>query len=86
MDFTELHAFLFDLDGCVYTGNMLVPGVQGVIQLLRDKGRRLLFLTNNSREAGEEIRMKLDRLGVRADREEVLSAAEIVGPLVRERF
>ena len=86
MDLNSLRAFLFDLDGCVYTGDTLVPGVQAVIHALREKGRRLLFLTNNSREAGEEIQVKLDRLGVRADREEILSATEIVGPLVRERF
>jgi HAD superfamily hydrolase (TIGR01450 family) len=86
MNLSSLRAFIFDLDGCVYTGNTLVPGVQAFIQELREKDRRLLFLTNNSREAGEELQAKLDRLGVRAAREEILSAAEIVGPLVRERF
>lgn len=86
MDFRSVRAFIFDLDGCVYTGNTLVPGVQEFIQELREKNRRLLFLTNNSREAGEELQAKLHRLGVRAVREEILSAAEIVGPLVQERF
>lgn len=86
MDLRSLRAFIFDLDGCVYTGNTLVPGVQEFIQELREKNRRLLFLTNNSREAGEELQAKLARLGIAAAREEILSAAEIVGPFVRERF
>lgn len=86
LDLRLLRAFIFDLDGCVYTGNTLVPGVHALLQRLRENGRRILFLTNNSREAGEELRAKLARMGVSATREEILSAVEIVGPLVRERF
>ena len=86
MDLKSLRAFILDLDGCVYTGETLVPGVQAFIQELREKGRRMLFLTNNSREAGEELQAKLRRLGVVATREEILSAVEVVGPFIRERF
>jgi HAD superfamily hydrolase (TIGR01450 family) len=86
VDPRALRAFIFDLDGCVYTGNTLVPGVQACLASLREKGRRILFLTNNSREAGDEIQAKLARLEIPALREEVLSAAEIVGPFVRDRF
>lgn len=86
MDLRSLRGFIFDLDGCVYTGDTLVPGVQAFLGELREKGRRILFLTNNSREAGEELQAKLARLGIPAAREEILSAVEIVGPLVRDRF
>jgi HAD superfamily hydrolase (TIGR01450 family) len=86
LDLRCLRGFVFDLDGCVYTGESLVPGAQACLRALRDRGRRILFLTNNSRESGEELQAKLVRLGVPATREEILSAAEVVGPLVRERF
>ncbi|MGE5850131.1 MAG: HAD-IIA family hydrolase [Candidatus Methylomirabilota bacterium] len=86
MDLKSVRGFLFDLDGCVYTGNRLVPGVQVILQALRATGRRILFLTNNSREDGGQLQAKLVRLGVPASREEVLSAVEIVGPFVRDRF
>ena len=86
MDLRGVRGFIFDLDGCVYTGNRLVPGVQTVLQELRATGRRILFLTNNSREDGGQLQAKLVRLGVSASREEVLSAVEIAGAFVRERF
>jgi len=86
MDLRSLRAFIFDLDGCVYTGNTLVPGVQACLQRLRERGGRILFLTNNSREGGAELQGKLARLGIPAQREEILSAVEVVGPFVRERF
>ena len=34
MDLKSVRGFLFDLDGCVYTGNRLVPGVQVILQAL----------------------------------------------------
>jgi HAD superfamily hydrolase (TIGR01450 family) len=85
-DLSALRAFIFDLDGCVYTGNTLVPGVQEFLRALRAADRKILFLTNNSREAGDELLAKLTRLGVFAAPEEMLSAAEITGAFVRERF
>src|SRR5437867_1622099 len=44
-----MRGFIFDLDGCVWTGDVLVPGAADVLALLRSQGRALTFLTNNSR-------------------------------------
>ncbi len=86
MDLASLRAFIFDLDGCVYHGNTLLPGVAEVLSRLRASGRRVLFLTNNSREAGDQLLAKLHRLGVAAEPEEIVSAAEAAAPFVRERY
>jgi HAD superfamily hydrolase (TIGR01450 family) len=86
MDLRTLRAFIFDLDGCVYAGTALLPGVRELLQQLRTDGRQVLFLTNNSREDGAELAAKLRRLGVLADRGDVLSAAETVGPFLARRF
>jgi len=79
-------AFIFDLDGCVYTGNALVPGVARCLAAIRARGQQVLFLTNNSREFGDELLDKLVRLGIHATASEMLSAAEVAGPFVREHF
>jgi HAD superfamily hydrolase (TIGR01450 family) len=86
MDLSALRAFIFDLDGCVYNGETLLPGVDTVLDALRRSGRRVLFLTNNSRQAADELLGKLRRLGVPAAPEEIISAAEIAGPVVRARY
>jgi HAD superfamily hydrolase (TIGR01450 family) len=86
MDFTALRAFIFDLDGCVYNGETLLPDVDTVLESLRRTGRRVLFLTNNSRQAAEELLGKLGRLGIAATPEEILSGAEVAGPVVRARY
>ena len=86
MDLSALRAFIFDLDGCVYNGETLLPGVETVLDALRRSGRRVLFLTNNSRQAAEELLGKLRRLDIPAAPEEIVSAAEITGPVVRARY
>ncbi len=86
MDLATLRAFILDLDGCVYTGETLVPGVEEFLRTLRAKGRQVCFLTNNSREDSAELLGKLDRLGIPARREEILSAAELAPRYLRERL
>ncbi|MDQ5948128.1 MAG: 5-nucleotidase, partial [Pseudomonadota bacterium] len=41
---------LSDMDGVIYRGNELIPGVQHFIQHLRDTETKFLFLTNNAEQ------------------------------------
>ena len=59
-------------DGCVYNGETLLPGVDTVLDALRRSDRGVLFLTNNSRQAADELLGKLRRLGIAAAPEEHL--------------
>src|SRR2546422_10816746 len=74
-----MRGFIFDLDGCVWTGEVLVPGAAEVLALLRSQGRALTFLTNNSRARAATMQAKLERLGVPAAVDEVLTPLEILG-------
>lgn len=74
----DLAAFVFDLDGCVYTGRALVPGVERVLRALRDLGKRILFLTNNSGESAADILDKLRSLGLEAHPDEVMTALDLL--------
>ena len=82
----EARGFVFDLDGCVWTGEQLVPGAADVLALLRTKGRGVCFLTNNSRARSATLQAKLERLGVAAAVHEVLTPLEILGEVIAARF
>jgi len=82
----EARGFVFDLDGCVWTGEMLVPGAADVLALLREQGRGVSFLTNNSRARSGTLQAKLERLGVTAATHEVLTPLEILGEVIAARF
>jgi len=82
----EMRGFVFDLDGCVWAGDILMPGAGEVLALLRGQGRGLTFLTNNSRARAATIQAKLERLGVQAAIHEVLTPLEILGEVITTRW
>lgn len=40
--------YIFDLDGVIYIGNSLLPGVKKTLKELERRGERICFLSNNS--------------------------------------
>jgi glycerol-1-phosphatase len=81
----SLAGFVFDLDGCVWNGNVLNPGARDTLAALAGAGRRLAFISNNSRARGAELRARLHALGVDVA-EHVLTPLEILGRVITERF
>src|SRR5260370_33721734 len=82
----EMRGLVFDLDGCVWTGDVLTPGAAQVLALIRQQGKSLCFLTNNSRARARTMQAKLVRLGVEAKEHEVLTPLEILGEVVTGRW
>ena len=46
IDFNEKKGFICDMDGVIYHGNQILPGVPEFIQWLHDEKKEYLFLTN----------------------------------------
>jgi 4-nitrophenyl phosphatase len=82
---SAVRAFVFDLDGCVWNGDVLNPGAAELLASLHAGGRRLGFITNNSRATGADIRARLERLGVRVA-DTVLTPLEIIGETIADRY
>jgi len=68
-------AFLFDLDGVVYRGDRPVPGAPETLTALREAGRQVVFLTNNSARTPQAVAEKLEGMGIRADPSGVVTSA-----------
>ena len=41
-------AFISDMDGVIYHGNLLLPGVKEFVAWLNEHEKRYIFLTNSS--------------------------------------
>lgn len=52
------------MDGVLYHGNRLLPGVREFVQWLKDDNKRYVFITNASERTPKELREKLFRLGI----------------------
>lgn len=65
--------YVFDLDGTLYLGESLIPGAAETVARLREAGARVAFLTNNPTSLPADYAAKLTRLGVPAERGDVVS-------------
>ncbi len=70
--------FIFDLDGTVYLGDRLIPGADRVIRLLREKGRKVVFLSNKPLEARQAYEAKLTRLGIPVGPSDVINSSFVL--------
>jgi HAD superfamily hydrolase (TIGR01450 family) len=82
----RLRGFVFDLDGCVWTGNVLSPGAGETLAALRAAGRRLAFISNNSRATGADLAARLRGLGVSVADADVLTPLDIIGRVIAEAY
>jgi ribonucleotide monophosphatase NagD (HAD superfamily) len=64
---------------------VLNPGAGETLAALHRGGRRLAFLSNNSRATGDDLRGELHTLGI-AIAEHVLTPLAILGDVIRERW
>ncbi len=69
---------LLDLDGCVYVGEVVIPGAAEALGELRAAGKTVAFLTNDARRSPEDYVRKLWSLGVRASLEEVVTVGAVI--------
>jgi NagD protein len=70
--------FIFDLDGTVYRGDSLIPGADRVIRLLREKGKKVIFLSNKPLQTREDYASKLTRLGIPTQPDEVINSTFVM--------
>ena len=67
--------FICDMDGVIYHGNKVLPGVVEFIKWLQESGKRFVFLTNSPEKTPHELSMKLGRMGLDVDADHFYTSA-----------
>ena len=67
--------FICDMDGVIYHGNRLLPGVKEFVQWLYAEEKNFLFLTNSSERSPKELQQKLARMGLDVDESHFYTSA-----------
>lgn len=73
--FREKLGYLCDMDGVIYHGNRLLPGVKEFVDWLYRENKRFLFLTNSSSKTPRELQDKLARMGLEVDESHFYTSA-----------
>lgn len=79
--------FLFDLDGVFYKGKESRVKIGGTraMEALREEGKHLFILTNNSTDSVETVHARLKEFGIPAKKDEVLTSSLLTAEYLRQK-
>jgi glycerol-1-phosphatase len=83
--FADYDHVLLDLDGCVWVDQSATPNAREALVELRAGGKRLAFITNDSRLAPEEYVRKLWSMGLQASLEEIVTVGSAIQYVLADR-
>lgn len=78
--------FLLDMDGTIYLGDQLIDGTHEFLQAAKEKGYKVLFLTNNSSKNGAAYLKKLAKMGIEANAEDVLTSGQAAAETILQCY
>ena len=85
---TELRSkkgYICDMDGVIYHGNRLLPGVKEFVSWLYEQKKSFLFLTNASERSPKELQQKLLRLGLEVDESHFYTSAQATAKFIHSQ-
>jgi HAD superfamily hydrolase (TIGR01450 family) len=82
----DFSAYLLDLDGVVYRGELLLPGARELVEWIDATNRTVAFVSNNSFATVDEVTAKLARLGTPRPQGRVVTAGWATIAVIAQRF
>jgi 4-nitrophenyl phosphatase len=83
-DMKDMKLAIFDLDGIIYRGNKLIPGVDKIIEILRNLNIQIVFNSNNSTLTRQMYVEKLNLFNVSCSIDDIFTSAYIAAEEITE--
>ena len=74
---SRVDGLVSDLDGVLYRGKRPIPEAINAVNVLRERGMRIVFCTNNSATTRADYVEKLARMGVDVDPHDLVNSSEV---------
>ena len=71
----EKKGFICDMDGVIYHGNEILPGVTEFVNWMVENDKKFVFLTNSPERTPHELSMKLERMGLKVSADHFYTSA-----------
>lgn len=75
----DMKAFIFDIDGVIYTGSGPILGAAEALVALRAAGKTVRFMTNNATKTPDDVVAAFAKVGAVIHPEEVMTSALAAG-------
>ena len=81
----DKRGFICDMDGVLYHGEQLLPGVKEFVNWLYEEEKEFLFLTNASNRTPLELHNKLLRMGIDVDESHFYTSALATAAFLKQQ-
>jgi HAD superfamily hydrolase (TIGR01457 family) len=82
----DYKGYIFDMDGVVYRGNTLIPGAVEALESLKRRGKRLVFVSNNSTRARDDYAERIREMGLPIEMDEVIPATYATARFLADNY
>jgi 4-nitrophenyl phosphatase len=76
--------FIWDCDGVIWSSDVPMKGAKELLNLLHSRGKRLLYVSNNSSKSRASYLGKLAKLGFPANEDSIFSSAYAAAYYIKE--
>ena len=81
----KISSVILDMDGVLYRGNEPIKGAAKAVAFLRNSGKKVIFLTNNSESTRVSYVKKLTSMGIPASEDEVVTSGQVSADYIMSR-
>lgn len=85
-DLRKKKLFLFDLDGTIYEENNVFDGTHQLLDYIVESGGKYVFITNNSSKSVDDYVDKVNKLGIRADKDNFFTSAQATVLYLKKKY
>ena len=75
-DIRNKKLWLFDMDGTIYEENRIFDGTLPLLNEIKKKGGRYMFITNNSSKSVEDYVKKVTNMGIEATKDDFFTSSQ----------
>lgn len=72
----EIELFMVDMDGTFYLGDQLLPGAFDFLRAVEGRGKKVVFVTNNSSRSSEDYAHRMSRFGLCLGRDGIYTSGD----------
>lgn len=85
MSSTSIRAIIFDVDGVLFTGKQVISGAPETLRLLKEAGKKLAVVSNNTSHTVEMFLQKFQGVGLPFGYEDIKVATRVTAEYIREK-
>src|ERR1035437_399957 len=84
--FNKYNSFIFDLDGTIYTEEKLIPDADKTINLLKKKGKKIVFISNKTTGSSHDYFLLLKSFNINVHQDEIINSSLVIKKFLKNNF